>query len=205
MVLYGNPQPAIRLRLHCHRIGLRGQRLRASAGGKGISSRRHRDGAPLGARLVSAHQLVDSSLVLAAETRLARFLQHAFLPPCHHLPRLCRRRWIDHLRQHSASTARQSLGDRLLDWPVQLEIGDAAPLSNRGAHARRNSKPHPRTRRPSSEKSRGSRRMRSHVLPHQRWHLPARRRRTGQQNLCRIHSSAGKVRPAPPARDAAVA
>ncbi len=116
---------------------------------------------------------------------LRGFFNHAVFPARHHLSWLRGRRRIHHLCLHFASSSRESVGKRFLDWTRRLESGNAAALRNRLAHAGRNGKQNPRTRRPSPEKSGGSRGHWAYFLLHERGHLPACGGRAGQSDFRR--------------------
>src|SRR5580765_5511272 len=128
MVQYGNPSFPIRFRFHRDRIRLRRQRIGASVDGEGIPGCCPGDGAPLGAPFISAHKLVDSSVVLASESRSARLLQHAFLPTCHHFQRLCGWWRVDYLCRHSAASSGQGLAQRIMGRLGGLSDRDASTL-----------------------------------------------------------------------------
>ena len=81
----------------------------------------------------------------------ARVLQHALLPACHHPAWLRRRRRFDHLCLHAAAPAGQSLGQRIVERTGRLEVGDAAALRHRLAHARCHREQNSGSGRPSAQ------------------------------------------------------
>ena len=133
-----------------------------------------------------AHQLVDSSLVLASQAGAARLLQHALLPPRHHPARLRRRRRLDYLRRHLAAPAGQNLGHR--DRGTAWRTGKRrcrGTMTAASTHAGRHREQDPRPGGPSAEASGGSRGRWTNFLSHQRGDLPGAGRRAGRHNLSR--------------------
>ena len=129
----------------------------------------------------AAHQLVHPSLVLASQTRPAWLLQHPVLQARNHLPWLCGRWRIHHLRLHLASSSRESVGERARgrDWPIGRRKCRSTTKLPRGCWVSR--KTDPRTCRPSPEESCRSRGMRAHFLLHESGHLPAQQGEPGNQ------------------------
>src|SRR5208283_2698841 len=107
----------------------------------------------------------------------------AVLPARNHLSWL-RGGWrINNLRQHLASSSRESVGRRVLDGIGRLENRNASVLRNRRADARCDGEQNPRTGRPSAEESCGSRGLGAYFLLYQGGYLPACAGRARQSDL----------------------
>ncbi len=185
--------------------GFGGSVTRASSGGEGLSRRRHGDGPPLDAREPAQNQLGDASLVLAAGHCAARLLQHALLPARHHPARLRSGRRIDYVRLHHAAASRQGVGQRLVEGPRRLEVGDAPALRHGIADARRHREQDSRASRSLAEEGGRLSRSGRYLLSHQRRHLPGAGGSAGRSDRCPTRTSAAKVRSEPRARVAAAA
>ena len=72
---------------------------------------------------------------------LQGFFSMRLLSPRHHPAWMRRRRRFDHLCLHAAASAGQGLGQRLMARAGELEVGDAAALRHRVAHAGRGGEP----------------------------------------------------------------
>ena len=142
----------------------------------------------------AAHQLVDSSLVLAAAPRVARLLQHAILPPCHHPARLRGRRRFHHLCQYLASRARQSVGHGLMGGIGRLESRRCRSITILHRECWASSRTGFSAQPTSAEKGGRGERTRPHLLSHARRNFPVCRRRAGSAKPTPTRSSAARVR-----------